>query len=232
IAVVTWINVIGLRRGAILQNLATWAKFGAMAAFIILGFTIGKGDWHHFVAPAGTKLNLGLTPGQLVSAFGVALIAVFWAYDGWVYITWASGEVKDARRNVPRAMILGLLVVGLIYVTMTLADVYALPIGEIANHETIAHAAAAALFSPTAAIVQLDLVSLTTGDLCVDQRRVDAEYDGHAAYAGGGGDKHGASGCAGIFVLEAEESASSRSGVVDVRALYRESAPNHFLRAV
>src|SRR2546426_7503607 len=58
IAVVTWINVIGLRRGAILQNLATWAKFGAMAAFIILGFTIGKGDWHHFVAPAGTKLSL------------------------------------------------------------------------------------------------------------------------------------------------------------------------------
>src|SRR5206468_6859418 len=64
---------------------------------------IGKGDWHHFVAPAGTKLNLGLTPGQLVSAFGVALIAVFWAYDGWVYITWASGEVKDARRKIGRA---------------------------------------------------------------------------------------------------------------------------------
>ena len=161
IAVVTWINVIGLRRGAILQNLATWAKFGAMAAFIILGFTIGKGDWHHFVAPAGTKLNLGLTPGQLVSAFGVALIAVFWAYDGWVYITWASGEVKDARRNVPRAMILGLLVVGLIYVTMNLAYVYALPLDEIAKHDTIAHAAAAALFSPTAAIWLSGLIALS-----------------------------------------------------------------------
>ena len=160
IAVVTWINVIGLRRGAILQNLATWAKFGAMAAFIILGFTIGKGDWHHF-ASAGTKLNLGLTPSQLVSAFGVALIAVFWAYDGWVYITWASGEVKDARRNVPRAMILGLLLVGLIYVAMNLAYVYALPLGEIAKHETIAHAAAAALFSPTAAIWLSALIALS-----------------------------------------------------------------------
>jgi basic amino acid/polyamine antiporter, APA family len=161
IAVVTWINVIGLRRGAILQNLATWAKFGAMAAFIILGFTIGKGDWHHFLPSAGTKLNLGLTPSQLISAFGVALIAVFWAYDGWVYITWASGEVKDARRNVPRAMILGLLVVGLIYVTMNLAYVYALPLDEIAKHETIAHAAAAALFSPTAAIWLSGLIALS-----------------------------------------------------------------------
>src|SRR5580765_4613709 len=48
ILAVTWINVVGLRWGTILQNLATWAKFGAMAAFVILGFAIGKGDWHHF----------------------------------------------------------------------------------------------------------------------------------------------------------------------------------------
>src|SRR6266705_2499481 len=48
---VTWVNVVGLRWGTILQNLATWAKFAAMAAFVILGFAVGKGDWHHFVAP-------------------------------------------------------------------------------------------------------------------------------------------------------------------------------------
>src|SRR5216683_3748477 len=107
---VTWINVVGLRWGTILQNLATWAKFAAMAAFVILGFAIGKGDWHHFAAP-GQSLSLGLSPGQLISAFGVALIAVFWAYDGWVYITWVSGEVKEPRRNVPLAMVLGVIVV-------------------------------------------------------------------------------------------------------------------------
>src|SRR5512143_176575 len=45
IAVVTWINVTGLRWGALLQNVATWAKFAAMAAFVILGFAIGKGNW-------------------------------------------------------------------------------------------------------------------------------------------------------------------------------------------
>ena len=48
IVVVTWINIVGLRWGAMLQNWATWAKFGAMGAFVILGFAIGKGDWHHF----------------------------------------------------------------------------------------------------------------------------------------------------------------------------------------
>jgi APA family basic amino acid/polyamine antiporter len=155
IVLVTWINVIGLRRGALLQNVATWAKFAAMAAFVMLGFTIGKGDWHHFTSSNWTSvhgLTMGVGSAQLLSAFGVALIAVFWAYDGWVYITWVAGEVKNPRRNVPLAMILGTLTVGAIYVAMNMAYVYALPVSEIAKHETIAHAAAIVLFSPRAAI--------------------------------------------------------------------------------
>ncbi|MEP6643741.1 MAG: amino acid permease [Acidobacteriaceae bacterium] len=164
IAVVTWINVIGLRRGALLQNLATWSKFASIAAFVILGFTIGKGDWHHFTARAWTTtegLTMGLSPSQLLSAFGVALIAVFWAYDGWVYITWVAGEVKDSRRNVPLAMILGVLIVGVIYVAMNMTYVYAMPLTDVANHETIAHAAAIALFSPGAAIWLSAMIALS-----------------------------------------------------------------------
>src|SRR5581483_3994171 len=57
IVVVTWINVIGLRRGALLQNIATWAKFAAMAAFVLLGFTIGKGNWHHFTSSNWTSAH-------------------------------------------------------------------------------------------------------------------------------------------------------------------------------
>ena len=154
IAFVTWVNVVGLRQGAVLQNIATWAKFAAMAAFIVLGFTLGKGSWSHFSsAGSGTSAGLmvGLSAGQLVSAFGVALIAVFWAYDGWIYITWVSGEVKNPQRNIPQGMLLGVIAVGLIYVAMNMTYVYALPITEIAKHETIAHAAATALFSPAAA---------------------------------------------------------------------------------
>ncbi|HXM21910.1 MAG TPA: amino acid permease [Terriglobales bacterium] len=155
IAAVTWINVVGLRRGALLQNAATWAKFGAMAAFVILGFAIGKGDWHHFTTQEWGTVNgltMGVGLGQLLSAFGVALIAVFWAYDGWVYITWVAGEVKEPRRNVPVAMVLGVLIVGVVYVVMNMTYLYAMPLSEIAKHETIAHAAAVALFSPAAAL--------------------------------------------------------------------------------
>jgi len=151
IAILTWVNVVGLRWGALLQNVSTWTKFTAMAAFVVLGFAIGKGDWSHF-SPHGVSLTMGLGPTQLISALGVGLIAVFWAYDGWVYITWVAGEVKDPRRNVPLAMVLGVLAVGAIYVAMNVTYVYALPLKEVAAHETIAHAAAAALFSPGAAV--------------------------------------------------------------------------------
>src|ERR1700730_1216655 len=151
IAILTCVNVFGLRWGALMQNISTWTKFSAMAVFVVLGFAIGKGHWSNFSAQAPGGLTMGLSAGQLISSFGVGLIAVFFAYDGWVYITWVAGEVKEPRRNVPLAMILGVLAVGAIYLAMNMTYVYAMPLNEIAKYETIANAAAAALFSPGAA---------------------------------------------------------------------------------
>jgi basic amino acid/polyamine antiporter, APA family len=152
IAILTFVNVRGLRWGARLQNVSTWTKFAAMAAFVLLGLAIGKGSWSHFTGQGTTGMTMGLSPGQLVSALGVGLIAVFWAYDGWVYITWVAGEVKEPRRNVPLAMLFGVLAVAAIYLSMNLTYVYALPLKEVARYETIAHAAARQLFSPGAAV--------------------------------------------------------------------------------
>jgi APA family basic amino acid/polyamine antiporter len=152
IAILTCVNVFGLRWGALLTNVSTWTKFSAMTVFVVLGFAIGKGHWSNFSAQAPGGLTMGLSAGQLISAFGVGLIAVFWAYDGWVYVTWVAGEVKDPRRNVPLAMILGVLAVGTVYLAMNMTYVYAMPLNEIAKYETIAHAAATRLFSPAAAV--------------------------------------------------------------------------------
>src|SRR5271163_2932149 len=65
IAILTYVNVFGLRWGALLQNVSTWTKFTAMAAFVFLGFAIGKGDWSHF-RPHGAGLTAGLHPAQLI----------------------------------------------------------------------------------------------------------------------------------------------------------------------
>jgi basic amino acid/polyamine antiporter, APA family len=146
ILLLTFINILGVRRAATLQNIATGLKFAAIAAFVVLGFLIGKGSWSNFTAPAPP--HLGVSP---FAAFGVALIAVFWAYDGWVYITWVAGEVKEPRRNVPLALIFGLLLVGVIYMSLNAVYLYALPVSKIAGETTIAQAAAVSLFSPAAA---------------------------------------------------------------------------------
>lgn len=143
IAVMTWVNIVGVRRGATVQNLATWLKFAAIGVFVGLGFLLGNGSWSHWhpavvVPPSASML----------SALGVALVAVFWAYDGWVYVTWVAGEVKEAQRTLPRAMMLGLACVAAIYISMNLAYLYALPMDRIAGQTTIAQAAGEALFSP------------------------------------------------------------------------------------
>jgi basic amino acid/polyamine antiporter, APA family len=161
IVILTYVNVVGLRWGALLQNLSTWTKFTAMAAFVVLGFAIGKGHWSNFSAQAPGGLSMDLSPSQLVSALGVGLIAVFWAYDGWVYITWVAGEVKEPRRNVPLAMVFGVLAVGAIYLAMNMTYVYALPLSEVSKYETIAHAAASVLFSPGAAIWLSAMIALS-----------------------------------------------------------------------
>src|ERR1700686_2870367 len=67
IVVLTYVNVVGLRWGALLQNVSTWTKFAAMAAFVVLGFAIGKGHWANF-SGHGAGLSMGLSPGQFISA--------------------------------------------------------------------------------------------------------------------------------------------------------------------
>src|SRR5262249_48346064 len=110
------------------------------------------GSWSNFKAIAGSGgITMGMSPTQLLSGLGVGLIAVFFAYDGWVYITWVAGEVKDPRRNVPRSMVLGIVVVAIVYLAMSLTYVFAMPLAEVAKHETIAATSAEILFSPRAA---------------------------------------------------------------------------------
>jgi APA family basic amino acid/polyamine antiporter len=133
-----------VKKGAVLQNIATWAKFGAIAIFVVGGLLLGRGSWDHFrhsLIPAGNE------HATIVTGIGIALIAVFWAYDGWVYISFVGGEIKDPQRNVPRALIWGLLLVGIVYISINAVYVYALPMNEIAAQEAVAQTAAVSMFS-------------------------------------------------------------------------------------
>ena len=150
ILLLTTINVLGVKRGSALINVATVAKFIAIASFVLLGLLIGHGHWSNYAVsiPAVQPMSVG----HIISAFGVALIGVFWAFDGWVYITWAAGEIRNPQRVLPRALVLGILLVCVIYVAINAVYLYALPITRVAQEETIAQAAGVQLFSSRAAL--------------------------------------------------------------------------------
>ena len=146
IAVQTLINVFGVRHGAVLQNISTWLKFAAIAAFVVLGLAFGHGSWAHYSSSLPPASGIG----EVLSGLGVALIAVFFAYDGWVYISWVAGEVKDPQRNLPRSLIAGIVLVGVIYLAINAVYLYALPMSGIAESATVAQTAAVTIFSPAA----------------------------------------------------------------------------------
>ena len=147
IALQTLINIFGVKKGAVLQNIATWAKFAAIAVFVVGGLLLGRGSWDHY----RHSLPAGPDSVSFITGVGIALIAVFWAYDGWVYVTFVAGEVKDPQRNLPRALIWGLLLVGAVYISINAVYVYALPMNEIAAQEAVAQTAAVSMFSPRVA---------------------------------------------------------------------------------
>ncbi|HUN89608.1 MAG TPA: amino acid permease, partial [Terriglobales bacterium] len=151
IAFLTAINIWGLRPGVWLQNISTWLKYAALAAFVVFGFLLGKGHWSNLQVAGG--LSQVLHPGfhAFMSAMGVAFIAVFWCYDGWIFIAWVAGEVRHPQRTIPRALVLGIVGVIVIYMLMNAVYLYAMPLDQIAASDATGDMAARLLFSPQAA---------------------------------------------------------------------------------
>jgi APA family basic amino acid/polyamine antiporter len=137
IAVTATFNYVGVKWSAAALNLTTTAKYGALALLVVAAFAIGHGDFSHFggLTPAsGGHVEVGL--------FGLALVSVLWAYDGWADVSFVSGEVRNPRRNLPRALLLGTLSVIVIYLLVNAAYLYLLPIGQVGSSPLVAADAA------------------------------------------------------------------------------------------
>jgi basic amino acid/polyamine antiporter, APA family len=141
IIVLTMINMRGVKLAAILQNFTGSLTLVCVGLMVLLGLSFGHGSWSHFAAPPATPAWPPL------AAIGIAFVALFWTYDGWNLISWVAGEIKDAERNLPRAMIWGIALVILTYVSANVVFIYALPIDQLARQTTLAQAAVSVLFS-------------------------------------------------------------------------------------
>jgi APA family basic amino acid/polyamine antiporter len=163
ILILSAINHVGLAAGAGVQNALTAIKIGSIVAFVVFGLTRSAPAAPHLTAPLGP---LGMPAGGLLTAFGVAMIAALWTYDGWYGLTCSAGEIRDPARSLPRGLVLGTLAVVTMYVLLNLVYVRAIPVGQMAALPRIAESAAATLFGPGAArLVSLAVLVSTFGCL-------------------------------------------------------------------
>jgi APA family basic amino acid/polyamine antiporter len=133
IAVLTWLNVTGLRTGASVQNVFTIAKVGAIAALVVLAVVTAKGSAANFHPLLGLALGpQGLKIGLFAALAGAMSKALF-SYDSWYTVTFAAEEVVDPERNLPRALILGTLGIMATYAAAVAVYIYMVPIGEMAT---------------------------------------------------------------------------------------------------
>ena len=124
IALLTFVNVLGVRHAGRLGVVAMVVKVGALGVLVVGGVLLLGGRIPALVQTP--LLPADASPLPLLSAMGLALIPVFFAYDGWVNATMVAEEVKDPGRNVPRAVILGTLGVVVVYALVNLAYFLAL----------------------------------------------------------------------------------------------------------
>lgn len=141
IALLTWTNSRGIRYGKIVQNLFTVTKIGALAGLILLGLFVTSNaeaihaNFDHFweigdALPVGGSLAVTSAIG-LFAAICVSQSGSLFSADSWHDITFAGGEVKDPRRTLPRALILGTATVVVLYVLANLAYLATLPLHAI-----------------------------------------------------------------------------------------------------
>ncbi len=159
IIALTLLNCRGVRLGATTQNVFTILKMGALFALIVASF----------ILPGGSAANLQplWSPqgfSQWITPFGVAMVAVLWAYDGWIETTYVGSEVMNPGKNLPRSIILSTLIVIALYTLASIAYMYVLsPSGMGASDLVASDAAKMTMGSLGAGFVVVAILISTLG---------------------------------------------------------------------
>ncbi|MBW1855638.1 MAG: amino acid permease, partial [Deltaproteobacteria bacterium] len=153
------VNYFGVVYGKLIQNIFTIIKISTLVLIIFFGLTIGSKTSVDF------NINpTGLSFGQLITGFGLALIAASWAYNGWNYFTFVAEEVKDPNRNIPRSLLFATGSLIILYLLTNYIYLLALPINEMSGVIPIAKKASVVLFGRTAAsLISVAVIISTFG---------------------------------------------------------------------
>ncbi len=142
VVVLTLVNMRSVKMAAYLQNVTATGFLVGIVAIVVLGLLFGHGSWANF--SAGSQ---GALASVSFKGVGVAMIALLWSFDGWEFLSWVAGEIENPRRNLPLALILGIVLVIVTYLLANIVFMYALPRETLAAQTSVADAAMDALFS-------------------------------------------------------------------------------------
>lgn len=166
IAALTVFNIFGLQTGERLSRYVLLTVLGSMVLVAIMGLTNGSGSFTNLQTPSSIVPVPDLLSVDFISHFFAAMLAAFWAYEGWSSTGYLGAEIKDANRNLPLALVSGVAFIIAIYLLMNFTYLYVLPVDNIIDahrsQNTIAAIAVVKSFLGGPGAVFMSLVILFT----------------------------------------------------------------------
>ena len=166
----TIINIVDVKSGAKFQNLFTYAKITAIGIIIFLGLFLGDGSSSNFI-PILTDKSFS----SLVGPLGLAMVAVLWTFDGWIFVTYVAGEVKNPGKNIPLSIILCMIIILSIYLTLNYVLVYILGFDRMIGSELVMSDAASIFLGSKGAtivtiVILISLIGANNGFILTSAR--------------------------------------------------------------
>ncbi|MFN8342835.1 MAG: amino acid permease [Cyclobacteriaceae bacterium] len=127
----SYINYRGLKAGEGLSRVVLLMVIAVIFLIIVLGLTIGGGSWSHITTNATGYVDRPWYDSTFIKSMFAALLAAFWGYEGWATTGYLGGEIKNPNRNLPLALVFGVLFVMLVYVAINFTYLWVLPVDEV-----------------------------------------------------------------------------------------------------
>ena len=132
IIILTIINVIDVKSGARFQNWFTFTKIASISIVILLGLFLDGGSSQN-LSPLFSEQSFS----SLIGPLGLAMVAVLWTFDGWIFITYVAGEVKNPGRNIPLSIIYCMIIIVSVYLALNYVLVFALGFDKMIGSELV-----------------------------------------------------------------------------------------------
>ena len=170
ILILSFINYLGILFGKWIQNVFTILKIGSILFFALAGLFISTGNHIDFsINPTSMSM------GSILTGMGIALVAVTWTVGGWEYVTFAAGEIKNPKKNLPLALIIGTALILVLYIMINIAYLKVLPMDSLIGELKVGEATAKSLYGPGIAgafvvVVIISMFGSLNGNILVGPR--------------------------------------------------------------